>query len=250
MGRGRFRGTYNYNSDDTVSSVVDGRSESCAYGYNTRHQVTSIAHTLAGYSPINISYAYDAAGNRSSMSHSVNNVAKDSATYSYDQLSRLISETRHFNALESYSSQGNYNIGYSYTLSSELLSVTDPFSATINYSYDTAGRTTTVGGSSYGGVTSYASGVQYRAWGAVKSASLGNNSGETITYNSRLQPAQFRLTSGASNLLREDYTFYDDGKLKHLADLDDTTGTHAPETIRYMSRGYSYDHAGRVTSGS
>jgi YD repeat-containing protein len=45
-------------------------------------------------------------------------------------------------------------------LSGNVKSVTDSFNSTINYSYDAVGRTTSVSGSSYGGVTSYASNVQ------------------------------------------------------------------------------------------
>jgi YD repeat-containing protein len=237
--------TYNYNSDDTVSSVVDGRGANCAYGYNNRHQVTSVAHTLSGYSPINISYAYDAAGNRTLMSHSVNNVAQDSATYVYDQLSRLTSETRHLNALEGFSTQGNYSIGYSYTLGGELQSVTDPFNSTTNYSYDTAGRTSSVTGT-YGGTNyNYATGVQYRAWGAVKAASFGDGSSETVPqFNSRLQPTQFRLMYGQSSSQRDDYSYYDDGRLKQFTDLDDTMAVVGQ--FHYMSRVYNYDQSARV----
>jgi YD repeat-containing protein len=236
--------TYNYNDDDTVLSVVDGRGATCTYGYNNRHQVTSVAHTLSGYDPINIGYVYDAAGNRTSMSHSVNSVAKDSAAYVYDQLSRMTSETRHINALEGSSpNYGNFTMGYGYTLSSELQSVTDAFSSTTNLSYDVAGRTQSVSGS-YGGTNyTYASNVGYRAWGAVKAATFGDNTSQSVPqFNARMQPTQFRLTNGN----RYDYSYYDDGRLKQLTDLDDQVGDPHTVQFHYMSRSYQYDQAARI----
>jgi hypothetical protein len=105
------------------------------------------------------------------------------------------------------------------------------------------------GSPSYANVTNYVWNIQYRAWGAVKSASYGNNSVSTTTYNSRLQPNQYRLTdatSGAS-LMREDYSYNADGRLSLLTDLDDTGGNNPPVSLRFLSRTYSYDLAGRVT---
>lgn len=205
-----------------------------------------MTHTLAGSSTIEISYVYNGAGNPTSMSHTVGGTAKDSASFVYDALSRLTQETRFINALASNApNYGSYTMNYGYTLSGELQSVTDPFGASINYSYDTAGRTTSVGGSSYAGVTSYASNVQYRAWGAVKSASFPDNTSETVAYNTRLQPTQFRLTSSDTwKQMRDDYNYHPDGRLKQLTDLDDTIAVQGQ--WHYMSRSYSYDRSARI----
>ncbi|MCM3870120.1 MAG: hypothetical protein ND895_05415, partial [Pyrinomonadaceae bacterium] len=232
---------YAYNLDDTLYSSTDARGAVRTYVYNDRHLVTSVSSTLTGLSAINVSYGYDVAGNRISMSHSVGGVAKDSASFSYDQLSRLFSETRQINALASYGpNYGNFTIGYSYTLSSGLESVTDPFNSTTNLSYDAAGRTASVTGS-YSGINyTYANNIVYRAWGAVKSASTGA-SAKTVSYNSRLQPTEFR-----SFQMRYDYSYFDDGKLKGIKDLDDQIGDPHEVQFHYMSRAYSYDQSGRV----
>jgi hypothetical protein len=79
----------------------------------------------------------------------------------------------------------------------------------------------------------------------------GNNSASTTTYNNRLQPSQFRLTdvnSGAS-YIRENYAYYGDGRLQSVTDLDDSAGNNPPVTLRFLSRSYSYDQAGRVGQG-
>jgi YD repeat-containing protein len=93
----------------------------------------------------------------------------------------LLSENRFINGILTLRRLIAHKISYTYTLSGQLASVTDPFNALISYIYDNAGRTLSVGGSSYGGVTSYASNVQYRAWSAVKSATFTDNTAETIS---------------------------------------------------------------------
>jgi YD repeat-containing protein len=87
-----------------------------------------------------------------------------STIYQYDSLSRMSSETRTIAGLS-----GSYTVGYTYTLSNQLNSLTDPFGAQIGYPYDSAGRPSQVTGSSFGGVTWYASNLTYRAWGGLKS---------------------------------------------------------------------------------
>jgi YD repeat-containing protein len=235
--------TYAYNADDTVYSETDARGATCTYVYNNRHQVTSATHMLSGQATIAVSYGYDAAGNRTSM-----NDGLGSMTYSYDQLSRLTAETRYFSSLWNSSTGGNYSISYQYNLANELTSITDPFDAQIAYTRDSVGRTTAVTGSGYANVSSYVSNIQYRAWGGVKAASYGNNRVSTTAFNNRLQPVQFRLTDASSgaSYIRENYSYWGDGRLQSVADLDDTGGTNPPATLRFLSRSYGYDQAGRV----
>ncbi len=241
--------TWDYNPDDTIQKITDARGASQTLGYNNRHLVTSVTSTLTGLSPITVTHGYDDARNRSSMSHTVGGLTKDSASFSYDQLSRLTSETRHINALESYGpNYGNFTIGYGgYTLSSELQSITDPFNSTTNFSYDNVGRTISVTGSYSGTNYTYANNVVYRAWDSVKSASVGGVL-KTISYNSRVKPTQYRLTAGSTNMMRFDYSYFDDGRLKEIKDLDDQIGDPHFVQFHYMSRAYSYDQAGRVSS--
>src|SRR6185369_8513102 len=104
-----------------------------------------------------------------------------SMSYSYDSLSRMLSETRTFSGV------GNFTLGYSYNLAGELTSITDPFDAQISYGHDAVGRPTEVSGTSFGGVTQYASNLQYRAGGSLKHLDYGNGFAMTMNFNSRLQ---------------------------------------------------------------
>jgi YD repeat-containing protein len=245
--------TYTYNADDTVSSIVDARGATASPVYNGRHLTTGVSYTApAGITATpNVTYGYDAAGNRTTMSErDSQNTLLGSTTYQYDQLSRLTAETRYFGALSGSATGGNYTISYQYNLAGQVTSITDPFGAQVGYNHDTIGRVTSVTGSGYGNVSSYASNIQYRAWGSQKSVSYGDSSSATTAYNARMQPSSYTL-SPSSFKLREQFQYYADGRLQLMTDLDDRNqDVGYPDTARHFSRAHSYDQAGRLTSAS
>jgi YD repeat-containing protein len=213
---------YAYNPDDTVLSVTDARGASTTHGYNNRHLATSITYTAPGgiTIPLPASFGYDAAGNRISMADGTG-----STSYEYDQLSRMSSETHSLTGL------GPNTISYQYNLANQLTSITNPLNATINYDHDQAGRLLEVTGSNFGGI-SYASNVQYRAWGAVKHTEYGNGRTLEATYNSRLQATTFQVPG----LISKTYDYYADNRLRFSSDL----------VNHKFDRFYSYDHANRI----
>jgi YD repeat-containing protein len=228
--------TFNYNSDDTMSSETDGRGAVTTYGYNGRHLVTSASSSYGG-STVSRSFQYDAAGNRTQM-----NDGQGWQTYTYNTASQLTSESRYFYALGI-----SYNISYTYNLAGQVKSVTDPFNSTVYYGYDNEARLENVTGTPFAGVTTYASAIRYRAWGGVKSASFGDNSYQTTSYNGQMRPTQYRLSGTWGSWQRLDYSYYGDGRLSNVVDLDDGQGSNPPSTLHFMSRSYTYDHVGRVT---
>jgi YD repeat-containing protein len=125
------------------------------------------------------------AGNRTSM-----NDGTGWCNYSYDQLSRMTSETHHFNDLNTSSTGGNYALNYQYNLANQLTSIADPFSTQVGYTHDQAGR---LSGVTNSGATNfsaqYLSNIQYRAWGAMKNVDYGNGVHQHVDYNARLQPS-------------------------------------------------------------
>jgi YD repeat-containing protein len=219
---------YAYNSDDTAQTLTDGRGIVSTFSYNNRQQVTGISYSqLTGIANTTaVSYSYDAAGNRTSMTD-----GSGSVSYAYDQLSRLTSETRHFSGLASTSSS---TLSYSYNLGGELTSITDPDNKTVNYSYDPTGRMSAITGSAFAGVTSYASNLKYRAWGAIKEATYADGTTLSANYNSRLLPTDFSIT----NTFTKHYEYNADGRLRYTRDNGGSI----------LDRSYNYDHAGRVTA--
>jgi len=55
----------------------------------------------------------------------------------------------------------------------------------VGYTYDKSGHLTGVTGSGYAGVSTYASGLTYRAFGGIKGMSYGNGRSLSVTYDSR-----------------------------------------------------------------
>ncbi len=145
-------------------------------------------------------------------------------TYNINTLGRITSETRQFTMSGAPTSP--FTINYDYGLAGQLKSVTDPFGDQINYSHDKSGRLTAVTGATpFAGVTNYLSGVQYRAWGAVK--------------NNRTYDIRMRLTSTyQSGTINYQYN-----KANDLTYAEMATGSPYHQT-------YGYDHIGRLTSVS
>src|SRR6185369_2202368 len=95
--------------------------------------------------------------------------------------------------------------------------------------------------SAFAGVTTYASNFQYRAWGAVKSMTYGNNLRLNPTYNVRLRPTRYELLNGKNGLgevitVRSDYQYTADGRPKFASD----------SLSNEFDRAYAFDHAGRL----
>ncbi|HEX6717738.1 MAG TPA: DUF4214 domain-containing protein [Pyrinomonadaceae bacterium] len=225
--------TWDYNADDTVQKLTDARGASQTFSYNARHLVTGITYTAStGITPIGpVGYGYDTAGNRTSMTDE-----NGRADYTYDQLSQMRSESRQFNGIS-----GSYALNYDYNLAGELKAITDPTSATVYYAYDVVGRVINVTGSPYGGVSQYASGFVYRAWGAIKGLTYGNNLTLSMSYNSRLKSTQFEVAGrppqyGSSSVMKTQYQYYNDGALKYADDLLDDR----------FDRAYGYDQGTRL----
>lgn len=234
--------TWDYNADDTVQKITDARGASQTFVHNGRDLVTSISYAVPGGSGITVpattAFVYDAVGNRTSMSDGVGTVS-----FSYDQMSRLTSETRHFNDLTAYPGGGNYTLAYQYNLAGALTSLTQPsqFSGTVNYAYDTAARLTSVTGSGFGTTTQFATNMQYRAWGAIKQMNYGSGATLNLTYTQRLLPLRYELgnmkpNGGPATIMGSQNQYFADGRVKYTQDLQDGN----------FDRAYEYDHAGRI----
>jgi YD repeat-containing protein len=221
---------YAYNTDDSVQSVTDARGASATYSYNGRHLVTGISYSApAGITPTsNVTFGYDAAGNRTSMTDGLGSVS-----YAYNDLSRMTSETR------SFTSVGTFALSYDYNLAGELKKITDSTNMTINYGYDSSGRLNGVTGSDnlVGGVSNYASGFAYRAWGGLKTMTDGTSHTCSLLYNSRLQPTHFDISGGVAN---QNYDYYNNGRLSFVHNTTDIN----------FDRSFTFDHAGRLTAAA
>ncbi len=176
------------------------------------------------------SFIYDDAGNRISMTDELGAV-----TYAYNGLSQLESETRQIAALSQ-----SYTLGYTYELSGQLKTLTDGFNSTVTYTHNKAGQLTEVNGTNYGLTSSsFISGMKYRAWGAMSEADFGYGGNLDLTYNSRLQPTEFKVTGsvyGTPYTRGSQYSYYADGQVKKSDDLADNR----------FDRTYKFDQTARL----
>jgi YD repeat-containing protein len=220
-----------YNADDTLQMVTDARGASSEFSYNNRRLVTEITYSApSGVAATpNVSFGYDNAGNRTSMTDGLG-----SATYHFDELSRMHSETRVLTGV------GSFTINYAYNLSGQLTSVTDPANDSVTYAYNKAGEIAAIDGSDYAGVTQYASGFQFRAWGGLKELSYGNGLSLANNYNARLQIQQMEIkgrdSAGSPSLMKAQYQYHPDGNPKFARNLIDSK----------FDRAWSYDYVGRL----
>jgi YD repeat-containing protein len=228
--------TWSYNADDTISIVTDARGASRTFTYNGRHLVTDIDYSvLAGSNisvPASVDNAYDAAGNRISMTDGLGTVS-----YTYDELSQLKSEARTFNDPGNSAMNGVVrSLQYDYNLAGQLKKLKDFTNMSINYSFDSVARVTSVFGSDtlYASQTQYASSFGYRAWGGLKQMTDGANRTVSYQYNARLQPSQFQLSGGA---VTQTFDYYADGRIKYVHNTTDVN----------FDRLHYYDNMGRLT---
>ena len=228
-----------YNADDTISEVTDARGVVKAFAYNSRKLLTAVNHSVPNNSgipvPGEISFTYDALGNRLSMTDDTGDI-----NYQYNNLSQLASETREFSG----PLVGNeFTLTYEYRIGGRLKKITDHTNTTINYDYNRSGQLDAVTGENnlVEGVSNYASGFEYRAWGAVSNIDFGNGTTQQVSFNSRLLPTSsssgnFDLGTNPHATMSWNYEYYADARPRYSADATDNR----------FDRKLDFDHAGRL----
>jgi RHS repeat-associated protein len=235
--------TYTYYADDMVNVITDARGATATYSYTGRHQVSGVDYNAPQGSgaaqTTDVGYLYDAAGNRFWMTD-----GEGSTFTHYDALGRIDWEERNINSV------GSYRLGYEYNLAGELKKITYPWqfgSVEVTYGYDKAGRLNSVGGSGYAGVTSYASGASYRAFGGVKGMSYGDGTSLSTAYDRRLRATKWDV----AGVLGYKY-YYDDGNERtgRVTFAQHITGQNSSldrsQTASSLDHSYEYDHVGRL----
>lgn len=230
-----------------LENFVDRASQTISY--NARHLITGISYAAPApiTVPASLSFSYDAAGNRASMTDEIG-----SASYTYDQLSRISSESRTFDTV------GPLSIGYEYNLAGQLKKITDPTNMAIAYDYDKVGRNIAVTGENtlYANVAEYAPSISYRAWGAIKAMTYGNNYTLAVSFNSRLLPSEFDLKKSPQfnsvSILKTQYHYYADASVK-FADRSTFNGfdrAFAYDQVSMLKEAYSGGEATDFVNGT
>ena len=238
-----------YNLDDTVQSMTDARGVTSTMTYNNRHLVTRITYGIPAGSNVaatpDVTYSYDAAGNRTLTTDGLGETR-----YTYDVQSRLTEEARSFSDLSGGPLNGtpadtHFRLKYEYNLADQLTKVTNPWGAQVGYTHNFAGQMTGVTGAGYANITSYTSGLQYRASGQLKRMTYGNGRTLAVDYDVRLRPSRWDV----AGVLGEEYSYSYFGqyaapqygenteKVTYAKNLYDAT----------LDRSYEYDQVGRLS---
>ncbi|MFN0110025.1 MAG: hypothetical protein ACKVZH_14315 [Blastocatellia bacterium] len=225
--------TFDYYANDQLQHSKDARNAEGTLTYNNRGLLIMATYINPGnVAPTSaVTFQYDASGMRTEMDDGPGKV-----TYQYSSLNRLNSETRTFDAI----ANKTFTLTYGYNLAGQLTTLTDPALNTINYNRDKAGRTTSITGSPYGGVTSYASGIQYRAWGSPKAVAYGSGFSASAKFTTRMQVQEFDIPG----LIGGAYTYNSDGQLNTFI----AATAQSAQYDRRMDRTLGYDELGRLSS--
>jgi RHS repeat-associated protein len=140
-----------------------------------------------------------------------------------------------------------YALSYGYNVAGELTSEQYPSGRIVSYTYDDAGRLSTVADQTH----SFVTGVAYAAHGAVSALSLGNTAAQNISYNLALQPLSMSVTKGGE-VSRFDYKYGAVNQSTGAVDETKNTGQLARiegyiGTTRQWQQRLSYDILGRLT---
>jgi RHS repeat-associated protein len=242
---------YTYNADGTLYTMTDARLARSTFTYNNRHLLKDIVYDISTTNvPVTttpaVHYDYDAAGNRQTMTDGLGTVS-----YVYDQLSRLKSETRHFNAISNPTtgSSGNYTLAYTYNLADQLMSVKNPFNVSYFYTRDNLGRIDMVTGDStnnyWASTPVFVNSIKYRAFGAAKKISYGQT-GDTrqlsLEYDNRLRLTKWDLPGVLGYSYSYNYFGENSGRVTFAHNI--RNGSALPDST--LDRSYDYDHLGRL----
>jgi YD repeat-containing protein len=235
--------TYSYFADDKPQTITDARGAAKQYQYNSLGLIQEISWSVPTNSniedPTTVTFEYDSLGNRTQMSD-----GSGSVSYEYNELSQLKAETRQFNETipSAPLSNNRFKIQYTYGLSGQLASLTEPYGEVVSYGYDKMGRLKTVSGkrvNEQNTIINYITNAEYRSWGAVKRIDYGNNTYVGMNYNNRFQAQDFTLGNNGSSVINyQSYQYYNDGRLKFSS----------PSTNSKFDRSYEYDFMGRLTA--
>jgi RHS repeat-associated protein len=253
--------TYAYNNDGVLISKTDARNITTNYSpsdspIDALHRVTKITYSNSDPS---VTFAYDQAnclalphcdniGHRTSMTD-----AAGSESWSFDVADRIHKEQRTTSGI---TKSTTYNLD----LAGNITSVVYPTSRTVNYTYDSADRPSTAIDSANG--ITYATGLKtspggtclanvtcYTPQGSFYALSIGQTStftglNLTHTYNSRLQPNEFKASSTGGNAIDITYGFVDPVSGKNAGHVYAITNNL--DTTR--SQTFTYDQLSRISS--
>jgi len=250
---------FEYNTTGLLSGAWDARGVSASFTYDGLNRLSHIdysdstpdAHyyydsqTLPSGAP---SYTHGSANGRLIALTYGTTTANTGTYFGYDVMGRV-------NVQKQVTGSNTYGLSYTYNYVGQVTSETYPSNRVVSYSYDNAGRLSTVSD----GTTTFASNFGYAPSGAMTSETWGNGAVRSLAYNSALQVSQVKLkqSSSGSELQRYDYLYgqvtQSNGsvdKTKNTGQVARIDGTINGSATKEWDQRFSYDELGRLSAAS
>jgi RHS repeat-associated protein len=257
---GQWTAVYQYDSHGLRTDAYDARGVHTLLEYdglNRIHRVSYTGETAAVRTPA-ITYTYDEAhdgyfnqGRLTTLSTEavsgtgIQAVPQTIQAYDYDLMGRVTAQRQTVGT-------DSYTLAYEYNQMGQLISEQYPSGRVVGYEYDDGARLSKVRNGSSG---NYVSSLTYQAHGGVETMTLGNGAVESVSYNSRLQPAQLKLTVGGVEKQRFEYRYGVVDLTTGSVNVAQNTGQVARiegfiDGVSQWQQRYSYDSLGRLDIAS
>jgi RHS repeat-associated protein len=250
---------YTYDNDGNRLTKTDANTDKTTMTYDALNRVASQAYTfISGYSTPNVTYCYDGntqaactyapSGSESNLIGHLSLVSSSASSTAYGQYSVL------GNIMQSTQSTGpdSYPFSYTYNLANAMTQMTLPSGRAVTWSYDSANRISSAGGTPPGGTTkSYASAISYAAQGPISQFTLGNGLVEVRSYDTyRQQPigATLGVNNSDSSRLGLGFNYCASGAYY----CPNNNGNLQSQTIGLLgaSQTYGYDGYNRLSTST
>jgi RHS repeat-associated protein len=262
---------YQYDANGNLTQKTDARGVVSSYAYDALNRNTSVDYSDTSTINPDVKRFYDGAVNGKGRfwynyaggDASTGNNVEQTAIDSYDALGRPLVQRQLFKLNGTWSS--TYQTSRAYNLAASVTSQTYPSGHTVNYSYDTVGRTSSFTGNLGDGVTrSYASSFIYDPRNQITQELFGTQTPlyHKLQYNIRGQLWDVRVSTGSDVngswnrgalqfFYESTYTHGASGpgnngnvlKVSHYVPFDEQSSTSA---INYQF--FSYDSLNRISS--
>jgi YD repeat-containing protein len=237
-----------YDAAGNLLTQADAKAQVTSYAYDALNRVTLITF----HDGSKQAYAYDGAMNSIGRLTSITeldpaNQQTYKTSYLYDQHGRALAiNTEHAGVI--------YNVGYSYDSAGRLTSVSYPSGRTVNYGFDGLGRVNQVTTTRNGETQAIVSQVAYQPFGGVKGFTFGNGQvytrgidldGRIGSYTLGAQSFGINYDAASRILMISDLANAANQNTYGYDSLDRLTGAFISPATQY---GYTYDAVGNRTS--
>jgi RHS repeat-associated protein len=242
---GAWTSCFTYDGNGNTNAVVDNAGNTVTYNYDPLNRITSEVQTV-GSGSLNYTFKYDGTDGYSHtnpighLTFTTNNNGRAAEVLSYDPMGRVTGENVCVPSNCVFGTSG-INVGASYDLAGNLISLTYPDSRMVSQSFDKANRMTGVQYAKWGGTSigsPYYTASSFAPPGGATAVTFGNGSTMSASYNDRLTIAALSYSNSSGTQWSKQFTWGKNAKNLSVV-ADQITG---------YKRQFGYDTLNRVTS--